>query len=221
MVTSFGKKEYTFPRPVSEFGDMAIRGTSDPVVDESRVYVGFADGTFWALSQNDGKVLWEKNLATQKGFNDVDGPVLLDGDRLYVSSFEGNLTAFSRKDGKALWTKEIGTAVKMLMVEEGGEKNLFVSGTDSILYYLNPKTGEIVWKLLVGKGALTTSVYYQGILAVGLSSGTMNFIDSKTGKLLVHRFAKKAFFPTPILDEDKIYYLSNGGRLYSLRFKIK
>lgn len=217
------QKEYTLPSHSSEFGEIVIRGTADPVLDENRLYVAFADGLFWALSQKDGKVLWEKKLGTQKGFNDIDGPALIEQDRLYTASFEGNLISFSRKEGKILWSQEIGSAVKMLMVHEEtkAEKTLFVSGTDSHLYALDPKSGKIIWKLLVGKGALTSPIYYKGIIAVGLSSGTMNFIDAQSGKLIIRRFAKKGISSNPILDDDKIYFLSNGGRLYSLRFKIK
>lgn len=198
---------------------MTLQGHSGPAVDPSgqKVYLGFSDGVLWALSPTDGKVIWEKNVANEtpsKGLNDIDGTPLVVDDAVYVSTFDGGVLALSSKTGSVLWKNNVGSGVQLTSVGD----RILVSGSEGNLVCLQKKTGEKLWSYEVGKGALTKPVVHQNIVAVGLSSGTMNFIDLQTGKPIIRRFARKGVFSDPVIDNDRIYYLSNGGRLYSLRF---
>ncbi|MBI2068471.1 MAG: PQQ-binding-like beta-propeller repeat protein [Deltaproteobacteria bacterium] len=194
---------------------MAVRGNSPPVLDgRGRLYLGFSDGTFRALSTRDGRVVWEKRLMNDgNGFSDLDAPPLIEGDNIYLSLFDGPLYALSLKSGNILWSRDLGSGVSIV----GEGKTLFVSGSRGSLYALNKADGEVLWETKVGEGALTAPVVYQNILAVGLSSSTMNFFERETGKLLYRRFTKKGISSDPAIDEGRLYYFSNGGRLYSLK----
>lgn len=196
---------------------MTIRGNSPPVLDEAgdRIFVGFSDGTLWCLSASNGKLAWEKSFAkkTGRGFDDIDGAPLVDGDRLYVASFDGGLFALSRKNGQILWSQPTGSGVGMTTRGDA----LYVSGSDGKLYAYNKKDGSKIWEKKVGSGALTAPLLYQNLLAVGLSDETMNFLDAGDGHVIARRFARKGVYSDPIIDGDRIYYLSNGGRVYSLR----
>jgi outer membrane protein assembly factor BamB len=195
---------------------MTVRGNSPPVLDENgdRLYVGFADGTLWALSSGDGRLVWEKSFRKGKGFSDIDGAPAVDGDRLYAATFDGGLFALSRTTGQTLWSQEIGSGVRLLAHGE----TLFVSGSDGRLYAFQKKDGTKLWDLKLGRGALTAPVAYQDLIAVGLSEEALNFIRAGDGHLIAKRFAKKGIFSDPVVEGDRIYFLSNGGRLYSLRF---
>lgn len=193
---------------------MTIRGNAPLVVDgEGRLYAGFADGTFWALASRDGKILWEKKMGPERGFADVDTAPLLMGGRIYLATFDGPLLALDRKSGKTLWSADIGSAAPMLASDE----ILYISGSHGSLVAVRQKDGSRVWETPVGRGALTAPVLYKDVLAVGLSRATMNFIDAKTGRMMYRRFAKKGISSDPLLVEDRLYYFSNGGRLYSLK----
>ena len=196
---------------------MTVRGNTPPVLDREggRLFAGFSDGTLWALSPSDGKPAWEKRLggAGEKAFHDVDGAPLIEGDRLFVALFEGGLFALSKKTGQVLWSRDLGSGVRFASSAEA----LYVSGSDGRLHALNKKDGQTLWESKVGKEALTAPVLYKDLIAVGLSGSTMNFIRASDGKVLAHRFARKGVFSDPVIDGDRIYYLSNGGRLYSLK----
>lgn len=195
---------------------MTIRGNSPPVLDANsdRLFVGFADGTLQCLSSSTGKVLWEKDFKKGgRGFDDIDGAPLVDGDRLYIASFDGGLFALAKNSGAVVWNQPVGSGVPMLVHREA----LFVSGSDGRLYAFNKKDGSKLWDNHVGDGALTAPVLYKDLIAVGLSDETMNFVDMEDGHVIARRFARKGVFSDPILDENRIYYLSNGGRLYSLK----
>lgn|GEM_PF-2436932 len=198
----------------SQGSEMTIRGTSSPVLDESmgRLYVGFSDGTLIAFS-TDGKVIWEKSFASKKGFQDIDGTPLMDNDHLFVSTYSHGVYAVSKKNAQVLWSQDFGSAVRTLLVED----TLYVSGSDGHLYALNKKDGSKRWDIKLGTAALTAPIFYKETLAVGLSDSTMNFIRMSDGHLIAKRFAKKGISSDPIMDENRIYYLSNGGRVYSLK----
>ncbi len=194
---------------------MTILGNSPPAVDQTagRVYVGFSDGTFWALSASDGRLAWEKNLGKAGGFDDVDGEAVFDNDRIYIGSFDGGVYALSKRTGEILWRGEVGSGVRLL---SRGDV-LYVSGSDGSLYAYSKK-GEKLWSTRIGEGALTAPLIYKDVIAVGLSNETMNFVDASDGHVIARRFARKGVFSDPILDDNRIFYLSNGGRLYSLKF---
>ena len=193
---------------------MSIRGNSPPVIDESgRLYIGFADGTFWAVQARDGRLIWERSLSEEKRFADIDAPPLVFGDRIFIAHFDGPLIAFSKGTGKPFWTADVGTGVKMIAQGEV----LYLSDSRGNLKAIDQQTGKMIWETKIGEGALTAPIIYGNIIAVGLSSSTMNFVDLKTGGLMFRRFARKGISSNPLLDEDRIYYLSNGGRLYSLK----
>ncbi|MBI2082910.1 MAG: PQQ-binding-like beta-propeller repeat protein [Deltaproteobacteria bacterium] len=196
---------------------MTIRGNSTPVLDpEGNLYVGFADGTFWSLSSKTGKILWERRIESGERFHDLDGVPLIEGDRIYISSFDGPLTAVT-KSGRILWSVSVGSAVPFL-----SEKDLlYVSDSQGSLLALQKKDGSTLWKTKVGEGALTAPLLHNDVIAVGLSSSTMNFVDRTTGRLMFRRFAKKGISSDPFLDGDQLCYLSNGGRLYSLKMVDK
>ena len=195
---------------------MTIRGNSPPVVDSNgdRLFVGFADGTLRCLAAATGKSLWEKDFKKGgRGFDDIDGAPLIDGDRLYIASFDGGIYALSKQNGAVLWNQPNGSGVPMLVRGDV----LYVSGSDGRLYAYGKKDGSKLWDSKIGDGALTGPVSYKDLLAVGLSDETMTFIDSSDGHIIARRFARKGVFSDPILDENRIYYLSNGGRIYSLK----
>ncbi|MBI2982037.1 MAG: PQQ-binding-like beta-propeller repeat protein [Deltaproteobacteria bacterium] len=192
---------------------MTIRGNSTPVLDSAgNLYVGFSDGIFWSFASKTGNLLWEKKLELAEGFHDLDGTPLIEGDRIYLSGFDGPLVAMTRQ-GRVLWSVPIGSAGPIL----SSDQLLYLSDSQGSLVAVQKKDGATVWKTKIGDGALTAPVFYKDLLAVGLSSSTMNFVDAASGRLMFRRFAKKGISSDPFLEGDQLYYLSNGGRLYSLK----
>ncbi len=191
---------------------MTVLGNASPVADDRFLYIGFSNGDFVCLSQKDGHLVWEKNFPATH-FADIDGVPLLEGDRIYLATADGPLMALSRRDGKVLWSKPIGTAVAFAATSEV----LYVAGFRGAVHAVRKSDGTILWELSVGDGALTAPVIYKDVLAIGLSSATMNFIDLHRGKLMYRRFARKGISSDPIIEGNYLYYFSNGGRLYSLK----
>ncbi len=206
-----------FQTPFTGTIKMTVNGHSPPVLDESsgRIFVGFSDGFLRAMDYRSGAVSWEKKLG--KGgrfFDDVDAAPVIDKDRIYAAGFEDGVFALSKQNGSILWNKPMGSATKPVLVGDA----LYVAGTDGQVYALSKQDGGEIWVKKVGDGgALTSPVVYQNLLATGVSDEAMSFLDLQDGHIIARRFARKGVFSDPVLDGDRIYYLSNGGRLYSLK----
>jgi outer membrane protein assembly factor BamB len=139
---------------------------------------------------------------------------LVEDDRVYVATFDGGLYALGKQTGAVVWSRPQGSGVRLLTTGD----LLVVAASDGHLTAYRKKDGERVWDSPIGRGALTAPVAYKDVIAVGLSDKTMNFVDAGDGHVIARRFARKGIYSDPVVDEDRIYYLSNGGRLYSLRF---
>lgn len=91
---------------------LTIRGTSTPIVDENRVYAGFANGRVLAFDINTGAVLWEVRVAISQGRSeierivDIDGSMALAGGVLYAASYQGNLVAIDVRSGRKVWQQK-------------------------------------------------------------------------------------------------------------------
>ncbi len=194
--------------------EMSIRGNSPPVLDGAgHLYVGFSDGLFWSLRTGDGNVVWEKDYASSGRFGDLDAPPVIEGERIYLGAFDGPLMAVSRQNGRLIWSAEIGTGVPLRVVDD----RLVVADSRGHLRAIRKADGTELWSTKVGEGALTAPLVHKDLVVVGLSNSTMNFIDARNGAVMYRRFARKGISSDPLLVDDRLYYLSNGGRLYSLK----
>jgi outer membrane protein assembly factor BamB len=115
----------------------------------------------WALSEENGKELWEMPLgaAYQQGpSQSKEGPSCtptVDGDRLYVLGMGGSLACLQVADGKIVWqkslTKDFGGHIPTWSYRESplvdGEKLICTPGAeDATFMALNKMTGEVIWK---------------------------------------------------------------------------
>ena len=91
---------------------LTVRGTSAPIMDNDRVYAGFANGRVLAFDAQTGSVLWEVRVAIPKGRSeierivDVDGTMALAGDELYSVSYQGSVVAINVETGRKIWQQK-------------------------------------------------------------------------------------------------------------------
>ena len=148
-----------------------------PVVADGVVYGLGAAGHLFAVRLEDGKEVWkvriDETLGARPAMFGFSTVPLVAGAALFVQAGgdQGrSLVAFDRATGEVLWSAgddRVGYGSPMLASFDGVEQ--IVAHTNTTLYGLDPRSGNVLWSLANGKEESDDSV------------GTPVFLDS-------HRF---------------------------------
>jgi outer membrane protein assembly factor BamB len=139
-------------------------GYSTPSIAAGRIF-GMSnrgkDEVVWALSEKDGKTLWETRLGPafkQRMPQGKEGPgctPTVDGELLYVEGLAGDVACLQVNDGKIVWQRSLqtdfGGGVPVWSFRESplvdGEKVVCTpGGADATLAALDKLTGKTIWK---------------------------------------------------------------------------
>ena len=106
--------------------EVDIGGINTPVVSGDNVFILSNDGQLVALTRDNGRVIWVKELPhlsdpDDKGSDPVSwtGPVL-GGGKLWLTNSLGQLAAFSPQDGKQTDVLDVGGAMYISPVIANG-----------------------------------------------------------------------------------------------------
>ncbi len=197
-----------------------------PVTDGERLFAYFGSHGLYALDL-EGKLLWQADLGdmeTLHGHGEGSSPALA-GDAVVVNwDHEGQsfLAAFDTATGERRWRVERDEPTSWatpIVVEEGGRRQVVVSGTRRIRGY-DPATGGVLWEC----GGLSSNV-----VASPVAGGGMVFAGSsyeKRSLLAIHldgargdltgtdrvawtRDRATPYVPSPLLYRGALYYLSH------------
>lgn len=208
-----GKWAWQYRRdPPSGF---TIHGVSAPLVKDTTVYEGFADGYIVALDASAGTTKWEKSLAGGASeFLDVDTtPAVDDAGRLYVASYQGGLYALSAETGDVEWTSTVSGLTSLLARGEV----VFAVGDGRVDAYLG-ETGRLLWSHSLGERAGRVPVLAKGLLLVP-NQRALLFMDPKTGQSRLAWNPGEGVSAAPMVMGSTAYVLSNNGYLYALRLR--
>ncbi len=125
---------------------------SQPVIDGQTLYLGTSTGKFLALNKNTFEELWSYPLKSEV----VAAPVVQDGIVYFVTQTD-LLTALDASSGKFKWEHREdyhGTLSIRRHAKPVVWKDTIIQGfTQGTLCAFNRKTGELLWRRNLGKGA--------------------------------------------------------------------
>lgn len=193
-----------------------VHGASTPLPVGDSVWVGFADGALASVSRKDGKVLWEKQLNTNKRFSGLNAGFLEKDGLVYVPAYDQALFALNASTGSTVWVREgAGGSSK---VSISGDV-LYASGSDGRLRALDPKSGKDFWSFELDDG-VPSEVIETGNQVIFSSTHEFLYVLDKADGRLRNRFHaghRSGFSGGMAFDSGtrKLYALSRGGNLYS------
>ncbi|MHC5110286.1 MAG: PQQ-binding-like beta-propeller repeat protein [Planctomycetota bacterium] len=125
---------------------------STPLLHNGRVYTIGCTADMRCLSSEDGRVIWQKNLAEEYGASHLGrgygASPLLFGDSIIlpIGGPGQSVMAFHAGTGDLLWkNQDFGpTFASPVIIELEGQKQL-ISFTGSEVSGLNPANGEMIW----------------------------------------------------------------------------
>jgi len=210
-----GKILWGYKRSVSYL--TTLQRASTPVIYKDRVLVGLADGTMVALSIDEGLMLFETKLSTATKFVDVDNSVVVLNDKIYIGAVGSPVAILDPNSGKVLKKSDfIASRAPYVDPSLNGEQLLFGTPTGELV--LTDKNLQILNKVKVSQGVITSIVPFKKGLAVSTTSGEILFLDPKT-LLVAEKFSLghsySAVFGDMESKESYLSVLSSRNRLFT------
>lgn len=221
-----GRTDWTF----QSFEETArFLSSASPAAAGDLVVAPFSSGEIVAFLADSGRVLWNETLAQQArltalaSLNDIAGSPVIDRGLVYVVSHGGQFAAIDIRSGQRVWEASI-TSLQTPWV--AGDF-IYVVTVDAELVCLSRNDGGIIWvtelrryeKEKKKKKRITWSgpVLAGDNLVLVSSIGEVAKVDPVSGTLNEVKDIKQDTIIPPIVANEKIYILSEDGRLSALR----
>lgn len=198
---------------------LTLYGNSTPIVFDDIAFMGLDNGKAAAFRLADGARLWEVRVGIPEGKNDlermvdIDGQLLYHNGNLYAASFQSGVMAINPQAGRGLWFQE--GSIQNSPGAWGG--TLVVTQDDGVVKAFNANDGTELWTSEEFKFRnLNSPALTSDYVAFADFEGYLHLLSRRTGKLIGRERVARDGVRTPtIIDGDKIYILSNTGKLSS------
>ncbi len=179
---------------------------SAPIVSQNRVYFGDKTGRLYAVSLDDGSMVWEKD------FEYPVYPALSSTNRIIVAS--GERCCALEPNGDIVWTfKSEGPITVKPVVNDG---LVFVASWDTYIYALYEGSGAVKWSFEAGWGFDANPVVSDGMLFVGSHDNNLYALHAQTGDLKWMFSCDSGIHSHPVVCDESVVFGSDDGRVYML-----
>lgn len=187
-----------------------------------RLYFGSSDGSFYAVSARDGRVLWSTNLRAE-----TLAPPSVENGIVYAQSGADVVFAFDAETGKQLWryNRQVPTSLSIRATTKpvvAGE--LLLAGfSDGYLVALRKRDGTLVWERKLGRSPrfhdvdstpvvdgknIYVASFDAALYSLRLDSGEINWTVNE-GAYVPVTLGQGAF-------SDRLYYSTANGKILIL-----
>jgi outer membrane protein assembly factor BamB len=204
-----------------ELPALTVRGNAPLAWAPGVLFSGNDDGTFSALAQPDGRVLWQQTIGTPDGrtelerMADIDSAPLIDGTQLFVSSFKNRTVAIDGPTGRPMWQSEHGGIGGMGVASSG----LAVSSPAGTVYLLDKASGTALWSQpVLARRSLTGPAVQGDYAVVGDFDGYVHWLRLSDGAQAAReRVGGKAVKAQPVVADGILLVQNVEGELTAFR----
>ncbi len=236
---SFTKKNQITIKKKSQFWSFYSANFSDhfvfsPIVKNHKIFALEPSGILISYDLVAEKKIWQKRIFPRQFLKNYQNPkITYFGGVIFAIIGTNKVAAISEDSGDILWSKEI-SAIPLSTPLSDGEK-LYILTNDNKLYALNAKNGDLYW---IHSGVFRPAaisgaadlLFYQNSVIASYSSGEIYAIDKNSGESLwsnslnLSRAINSDFYlndidATPIIKNDVIYAVGNGGFMAAMSAK--
>jgi outer membrane protein assembly factor BamB len=206
-----------------ELPSLTVRGNDGILVGPGFVFVGNDDGTLVALSEQDGRLLWEQAVAQPEGRSeldrmaDVDGTPVLDGTTIYATSYKNQTMAIDGPTGRPIWQRENGGAGRL----GNGSDRVVVSDAGGTVWAIDKSTGGSLWSQPGLARRDLTGVAVQGDYAVvGDYDGYVHWLRLDNGQFAARmRVGGDAVKAAPLVVDGVLLVQNIDGEVTAFRLQ--
>jgi outer membrane protein assembly factor BamB len=201
---------------------LSLRGASAPLISEDKALVGYDNGKLVALSLNDGKVTWEKNIAVPRGRTELDRLVDIDADpvvkdgTVYVVTYQGSAAAVDLSSGEVLWRRDMSSQLGLDVVPYDA---VYITDEDGYIWSVQDGTGDALWRQTRLIRRLVTAPSVVGdYLVVGDFEGYLHFLSRDDGRFVSRiQFSKSAISSQPVVVGNTVFANDVEGRMIGIQ----
>ncbi|NJC32626.1 outer membrane protein assembly factor BamB [Sphingomonas jejuensis] len=211
-------------------GVAGVFGVAAPAAAQGSVVAGFSSGDLNAYRYENGRVLWQDELARTgisstavATLSDINADPVIDQGRVYAIGAGGRMVALELTTGQRLWELNVGGISTPWIAGEW----LFVVTDEGKLLCVARSTGRIRWLTQLrryrddrqsrGPVSWTGPVLAGGRLILASSEGQIVYADPVTGAVQATQEHRVPIQLSPVVADNTLYLLDSDGRLSAWR----
>jgi outer membrane protein assembly factor BamB len=204
-------------------------GGASPAVSGSTVIVPYSSGEIIGLLAENGRILWSESLSAMTRIDPlgdiahIRGAPVIDRGVVFAISHSGRMIAVDLRRGVRAWEAALG-GIEMPWV--GGEF-IFVLTNDAQLVCLTRREGRIRWVRPLARYAKPAKqeepIHWAGpvlagdrLIVAGSNQQALS-ISPYSGEVLGVIELPDSVFLAPVVADNSLYFLTEGGSLVALR----
>ncbi len=175
--------------------DFARPFTSALTFERERIYAGSADGSFYAISAENGEVIWK--AATQ---DVVRGGALITEEAVYFGSDDGALRGVEWDKGRELWKFQTKGKIRCAPVMD--ERNFYFGSSDGFVYAVDKTSGKVKWQSRTGAAIEASPVIVEVKILVASFDNFVYALGRATGNKIWKRRMGSRLTAAPLVEGD-------------------
>ncbi len=184
-----------------------IRG--NPVVSNSKLFVGCYDSNLYALDAKRGSFLWK----APTGAGICATPCVTDR-LVVVGSEDSSLYALDLVNGQLVWITR--TAGPIRSSARFFSPMLFFGSDDQHIYCVEARTGKQVWKQRTWGPVRSSPIMVAGTVYIGSMDGHLYALDGNNGNIRWKFRALEGINSSPVYQDNMLYIGSQDGNIYCI-----
>lgn len=206
-----------------------VFGVAAPAAAQGTVVTGFSSGELNAYRYENGRIVWQDALSRTSistavaSLSDIDASPVIDQGRVYAIGQGGRMVAMELNTGQRLWELNIAGIETPWLAGDW----IYVVTDDARLLCIARTSGKIRWITQLprwrdeedkkGPISWTGPVLGGNRLILASSNGWLVNVDAGGGKILSNGKAGGDVYLPPIIANQTLYTLDNGGTIMAWR----
>jgi outer membrane protein assembly factor BamB len=213
-----GETRWSFHRSVPV---LTLRGNGSPLINDSRVIVGFASGKLASLSLETGNLVWETTVSTPSGRTELERIIDLDADPvlvegvIFVVGYQGSVAAVSESTGVVLWKRDFSSHAGL----DADWRQIYLTDGEDHVWSLDASNGATLWQQqALHARKLSAPAIAGDYILVGDREGYLHWLAQYDGRMLARtKVGSDGIRIKPLVVDGMVYVLDDGGRLAALK----
>lgn len=181
---------------------------SGPGARLAEVLAGSHDGTVYAFSPYDGRLLWQYRIGAA-----MESAPTLGGNTVFVGSDDHSLYALDLSSHNVLWRSHVEGNITTPPTVSGSV--VYTGDSAGYLYALDTANGAPLWRAKANSWFAGQPAAYAGTIYAGSYDGSLYAIRATDGAVRWRYHTGGAVASSPIVVGGIVYTGSNDGALYA------